>query len=76
MTVALHAWHNYQTARKYWNKLKERLSKEVNESVTNRHQLKMVAEDGKRRLTDLANAETLLLLIQSLSSPKAEMKLA
>jgi len=61
-----------QTARKYWNKLKERLKKEGNETVTNCHQLKMVAEDGKSRLTDTANAETLLRLIQSVPSPKAE----
>jgi hypothetical protein len=40
---------DYQTARKYWNKLKERLKKEGNESVTNCHQLKLVAEDGKLR---------------------------
>ena len=43
---------DYQTARKYWNKLKERLRKEGSESVTNCHQLKMIAEDGKLRLTD------------------------
>ncbi len=63
---------DYQTARKYWNKLKERLNKEGNQSVTNCHQLKMVAEDGKLRATDAANAETLLRLIQSVPSPKAE----
>ena len=61
-----------QTARKYWNKLKERLKKEGSETVTNCHQLKMVAEDGKSRLTDTANAETLLRLIQAVPSPKAE----
>ena len=61
---------NYQTARKYWNKLKERLKKEGSETVTNCHQLKMTAEDGKLRLTDTANAETLLRLIQSIPSPK------
>lgn len=60
------------TARKYWNKLKERLKKEGNETVTNCHQLKMTAEDGKSRLTDTANAETLLRMIQSVPSPKAE----
>lgn len=49
---------DYQTARKYWNKLKERLKKEGSELVTNCHQLKMFAEDGKSRLTDAANAET------------------
>jgi len=63
---------DYQTARKYWNKLKERLKKEGSETVTNCHQLKMVADDGKMRLTDVANPETLLRLIQSVPSPKAE----
>ena len=57
---------DYQTARKYWNKLKERLKNEGNETVTNCHQLKMLAEDGKLRATDAANAETLLRLIQSI----------
>ena len=61
-----------QTARKYWNKLKERLKKEGSETVTNCHQLKMIAEDGKLRLTDAATTETLLRLIQSIPSPKAE----
>ena len=61
-----------QKARKYWNKLKERLKNEGSETVTNCHQLKMVAEDGKLRLTDAATAETLLRLIQSVPSPKAE----
>ena len=50
-----------QTARKYWNKLKERLKKEGSETVTNCHQLKMVAEDGKSRLTDTANLKGFLL---------------
>jgi DNA-damage-inducible protein D len=63
---------DYQTARKYWNKLKERLHKEGSQLVTNCHQLKMTAEDGKQRLTDVANAETLLRLVQSIPSPKAE----
>jgi DNA-damage-inducible protein D len=62
----------YQVARKYWNKLKERLKKEGSQTVTNCHQLKMTAEDGKARLTDAANAETLLRLVQSIPSPKAE----
>jgi DNA-damage-inducible protein D len=60
------------TARKYWNKLKERLQKEGSEVVTNCHQLKMIAADGKMRLTDAANPETLLRIIQSVPSPKAE----
>ena len=63
---------DYQTARKYWNKLKSRLSKEGNQSVTNCHRLKLQAADGKYYLTDVANPETLLRLIQSVPSPKAE----
>lgn len=63
---------NYQIARKYWNKLKERLKKEGSESVTNCHRLKLTAADGKRYLTDTADAQTLLRLIQSIPSPKAE----
>jgi hypothetical protein len=63
---------NFQTARKYWNKLKERLGKEGSQLVTNCHRFKLSAEDGKMRLTDVANAETLLRLIQSVPSPKAE----
>jgi hypothetical protein len=63
---------DYQTARKYWNKLKERLKKEGNESVTNCHRLKLEAADGKKYLTDAADPETLLRLIQSVPSPKAE----
>ncbi|MBU4347101.1 hypothetical protein KJ586_01320 [Patescibacteria group bacterium] len=63
---------DYQTARKYWNKLKERLKKEGNESVSNCHQLKFEAADGKFYLTDAADVETLLRLIQSVPSPKAE----
>ena len=63
---------DYQTARKYWNKLKQRLKEEGNETVTNCHQLKLKAEDGKMRLTDVADAEQLFRLIQSIPSPKAE----
>jgi DNA-damage-inducible protein D len=63
---------DYQTARKYWNKLKERLGKEGSQLVTNCHQLKMAADNGKQRLTDVATAETLLRLVQSVPSPKAE----
>ncbi len=63
---------DYQTARKYWNKLKERLRKEGSESVTNCHQLKLVSPDGKEYLTDVANTETILRLVQSVPSPKAE----
>jgi DNA-damage-inducible protein D len=59
-------------ARKYWNKLKQRLREEGSELVTDCHQLKLTAEDGKQRFTDVANAETLLRLVQSVPSPKAE----
>lgn len=64
---------DYQTARKYWNKLKERLKKEGSQSVTNCHRLKLPAADGKSYLTDVATAETLLRLVQSIPSPKAEL---
>lgn len=56
----------------YWRKLKERLKKDGNETVTNCHGLKMTAADGKQRLTDVADTEQLLRLIQSIPSPKAE----
>jgi len=56
----------------YWRKLKERLKKEGNETVTNCHGLKMQAADGKMRMTDVADTEQLLRLIQSIPSPKAE----
>ena len=58
--------------RKYWNKLKERLKNEGNQTVTNCHQLKMRAADGKMRMTDVADTEQLFRLIQSVPSPKAE----
>ena len=58
--------------RKYWNKLKQRLKDEGNESVTNCHQLKMLAADGKKYKTDVADMEQLLRLIQSIPSKKAE----
>ena len=63
---------DFQKSRKYWNKLKERLTKEGNETVTNCHRLKMLAKDGKNRLTDVADTQQLLRLIQSVPSPKAE----
>lgn len=56
----------------YWRKLKERLLKEGNQTVTECHGLKMLAKDGKMRLTDTADTEQLLRLIQSIPSPKAE----
>ncbi len=58
--------------RKYWNKLKQRLRDEGNETVTNCHQLKLKAADGKQRLTDVADTEQVLRLIQSVPSKKAE----
>jgi len=63
---------DYQKARKYWNKLRERLSKEGSESVTNCHRLKLMASDGKYYATDAVDVETLFRLIQSVPSPKAE----
>jgi len=63
---------DFQAARKYWNKLRERLRKEGSESVTNCHRLKLPAADGKSYLTDVATAETLLRLVQSVPSPRAE----
>ena len=56
----------------YWRKLKQRLKQEENETVTNLHGLKMLAADGKMRLTDVADTEQLFRLIQSIPSPKAE----
>lgn len=56
----------------YWRKLKQRLLAEGNETVTNCHALKMLAADGKMRLTDVADTEQLFRLIQSIPSPKAE----
>ena len=63
---------DYQAARKYWKVLKGRLAKEGSQLVKNCYQLKMTADDGKQRLTDAATAETLLRLVQSVPSPKAE----
>ena len=60
--------------RTYWKVLKHRLSKEgSNQTVTNCNRLKMIAADGKMRLTDVANTETLFRIIQSIPSPKAEL---
>jgi hypothetical protein len=63
---------DYQGARNYWKVLKHRLLKEGNETVTNCNRLKMPAADGKMRLTDVADTEQLLRLIQSIPSKKAE----
>ena len=59
-------------ATAYWRKLKQRLKADGNETVTNCHGLKMQASDGKMRLTDVADTEQLLRLVQSIPSPKAE----
>jgi DNA-damage-inducible protein D len=63
---------DYQAARNYWKVLKSRLSQEGSETVTKCNRMKMIAEDGKLRFTDTANAETLLRLLQSVPSSKAE----
>ena len=63
---------NYKAAQNYWKVLKHRLNKEGSQLVTNCNQLKLPAADGKKYLTDVANAETLLRLVQSVPSPKAE----
>ena len=63
---------DYTKSRKYWNKLAERLRNEWSEVVTNCHQLKMKALDWKMRLTDVADTKTILRLIQSIPSKKAE----
>jgi len=65
---------DFQAARNYWKVLKNRLKKEGSEVVTKCNRLKMMAEDGKMRLTDVAGPETLLRLIQSVPSPKAERR--
>lgn len=63
---------NYKTAQNYWKVLKHRLNKEGSQLVTNCNQLKLPAADGKNYLTDVANVETLLRLVQSVPSTKAE----
>ncbi len=63
---------DFQAARNYWKVLKNRLNKEGSESVTKCNRLKLEAADGKKYITDVATAEVLLRLIQSVPSPKAE----
>lgn len=69
---ALTEQYDFQRSRKYWNKLKERLKNESSESVTNCHRLKLIASDWKYYNTDVADVETLLRIIQSVPSKKAE----
>lgn len=63
---------DYQAARNYWKVTKKRLVDEGFEPVTSCNQLKMTAADGKKRLTDVADTQQLLRIIQSIPSPKAE----
>lgn len=63
---------DFQTSRNYWNVLKTRLNKEGSQSLTKCKRLKLQAADGKKYLTDVANVETVLRLVQSIPSPKAE----
>ena len=64
--------NEYQLARNYWKVLKNRLSKEGNETVTNCNQLKLKSQDGKNRLTDVVDIEGMFRLIESIPSKKAE----
>ncbi len=70
--IAVLTDNDFQGARKYWNKLAQRLREEGNQTVTNCHQLKLLASDGKLRFTDVANTEQILRLVQSIPSKKAE----
>ncbi len=71
--IAILIEKDYQSARKYWNKLAQRLRDEGSEqTVTNCHQLKMQADDGKMRKTDVADIKTIFRIIQSVPSKKAE----
>ncbi len=70
--VAILTENDFQTARNYWKVLKHRLIEEGNQTVTNCNQLKLPAEDGKLRETDVADTEQILRLIQSIPSKKAE----
>lgn len=70
--VAILTDNDYQGARNYWKVLKNRLSKEGNQTVTSCNRLKLRAADGKMRLTDVADTEQIFRIIQSIPSPKAE----
>lgn len=71
--VAILIEKDYQSARKYWNKLAQRLRDEGSEqTVTNCHQLKLQADDGKMRKTDVADIKIVFRIIQSIPSIKAE----
>src|SRR3990167_6641080 len=72
VVAALSSQIDFTRARKYWNKLAERLRGEGSEVVTKCHQLKMQASDGKYYSTDTADTEVMLRLIQSIPSPNAE----
>lgn len=71
--VAILIEKDYQSARKYWNKLAQRLRNEGSEqTVTNCHQLKLMSSDGKKYKTDVADIKTIFRIIQSVPSKKAE----
>jgi hypothetical protein len=72
IVAALTEQNDFQVARSYWKKLAQRLRDDGSEVVTKCHRLKMIAQDGKMRETDVANVETILRLIQSVPSKKAE----
>lgn len=72
IVAALIQQTDFQSARNYWKVLKSRLKKEGSQTVTNCNRFKLPAEDGKLRMTDVADPETLLRIVQSVPSPKAE----